>query len=535
ADDFDPRIFNVHMSASCFFRQAVSVDSNNHTLWMEYAEITYILQSYCSKYKDKATDYVPDRSFLLNICKEAYEKANICTDNDENKEDWTYLYMMAKIEEKLNRNKLSSPLKKYVDALDLLHEHKAVYPRRLGHHTATSSSKCTLLGCHAVEMFYRIHASTLKYLYRHSKESTDLTIDKLNELYEFLTEMQNKPFATSYYEKSTIPSDSHSGQLISDLYFPHKSDLITDPWLTTYNKCIWLCIEGLYICIARYNRHYRGLYRLAHFFHTSEHYRNNRLSLEFLLGGGVLELKNYPKIIGLYQERSKHNLFNGIWRIQPLDADRTGSFNASMYKSTRLFIDLLLQFDEHLFILIEVLRQLLDKPDLDKKYLREVERKMLCQHAIKNLFRTIKKKVLLKTRDDIEREGIKIISSIDENDTTNVSLPILFEISIKLYNLIKNYPEFYQHSRLDELVELTFQRYRAVLKYSSHLPENPKAENLTLIYTPKKLKQKKRPTTTDQSNANKRPCVESSASASASQVFQGLASFISNDFVTINE
>ncbi|CAF1362617.1 unnamed protein product [Rotaria sp. Silwood1] len=538
ADDFDPRIFNVHMSASCFFRQAVSVDSNNHTLWMEYAEITYILQSYCSKYKDKATDYVPDRSFLLNICKEAYEKANICTDNDENKEDWTYLYMMAKIEEKLHRNKLFSPLKKYAAALDLLHEHKAVYPRKLGHHTATSSSKGTLLGCHAVEMFYRIHASTLKYLNRHSKESSDLTMDKLNELYEFLTEMQNKPFATSYYEKSTILSDSHSGQLISDLYFPHKTDLIIDPWFALYNKCIWLCIEGLYICIARYNRHYRGFYRLAHFFHTTEHYRNDRLSLEFLLGGGVLELKNYPKIVGLYQERSKHNLFNGIWRIQPLDADRTGSFNASMYKSTRLLIDLLLQFDEHLFILFEVLRQLLDKPDLDKKYLREVERKMLCQHAIKNLFRTIKKKVLLKTRDDIEREGIKIISSIDENDTNNISLPILFEISIKLYNLIKNYPEFYQHSHLDELVELTFQRYRSILKYSSHLPENPKAENLTLIYTPKKLKQKKRPTTTDQSNVNKRPCVESSTSAStssSSQAFQGLASFIANDFVTINE
>ncbi len=64
--------------------------------------------------KDKAVEYVPDRSFLLNICKEAYEKANICTDNDENKEDWTYLYMMAKIEEKLHRNKLFDSLKKYV-------------------------------------------------------------------------------------------------------------------------------------------------------------------------------------------------------------------------------------------------------------------------------------------------------------------------------------------------------------------------------------------------------------------------------------
>jgi len=76
----------------------------------------------------------------------------------------------------------------------------------------------------------------------------------------------------------------------------------------------------------------------------------------------------------------------------------------------------------------------------------------------------IKKKVLLKTRDDIEREGIKIISSIDDNDSNSISLPVLFEISIKLYNLIKNYPEFYQHSRLDELVELTFQRYRSILR-----------------------------------------------------------------------
>ena len=44
------------MSASCFFRQAVSVDSNNHTLWMEYAEITYILQAYCSKYVSGGKD-----------------------------------------------------------------------------------------------------------------------------------------------------------------------------------------------------------------------------------------------------------------------------------------------------------------------------------------------------------------------------------------------------------------------------------------------------------------------------------------------
>jgi hypothetical protein len=56
----------------------------------------------------------------------------------------------------------------------------------------------------SLQMFYRIHASTLKYLNRHSKESPDFTIDKLNELHQLLTEMQTKPFATSYYEKSNM-------------------------------------------------------------------------------------------------------------------------------------------------------------------------------------------------------------------------------------------------------------------------------------------------------------------------------------------
>lgn len=122
------------------------------------------------------------------------------------------------------------------------------------------------------------------------------------------------------------PNDAHSAQIIRELYFPNQtstylslsrlfiyfplSDLLTDPWLIEYTKCIWLCIEGLYLCVARYSRHYRGLFRLAHFFHTNEYYRNDRLSLEFLLGGKVFELRNYPKVIGLFQERSKHNLFN---------------------------------------------------------------------------------------------------------------------------------------------------------------------------------------------------------------------------------
>lgn len=93
---------------------------------------------------------------------------------------------------------------------------------------------------------------------------------------------------------------------------------------------------------------------------------------------------------------------------------------------------------------------------------------MLCQYTIKNLFRIIKKKVLLKTREDIEREGVTIMSSVEDNDPNSIPLPALFEIAIKFYTLIKNYPDFAQNTRLDELVESTFQRYRSILKVKGH-------------------------------------------------------------------
>lgn len=76
----------------------------------------------------------------------------------------------------------------------------------------------------------------------------------------------------------------------------------------------------------------------------------------------------------------------------------------------------------------------------------------------------IKKRIVLKTHEDLKREGMELLASIDEHDTTSIPLPILFEVSIKLYSLVKNFPEFAKNSKLDELVELTFQRYRSILR-----------------------------------------------------------------------
>lgn len=117
-------------------------------------------------------------------------------------------------------------------------------------------------------------------------------------------------------------TDGRSSDQIRQIYFPTRS-ISDDQWLKLYDQCVWLAIEGLYICVARYNRHYRGLFRLAHFFHTNEYFRNQRLSIDIFLGGQIFELKNYPKIIGLFQERSKHNLFN----VKTIEFQRFSSKN----------------------------------------------------------------------------------------------------------------------------------------------------------------------------------------------------------------
>lgn len=75
--------------------------------------------------------------------------------------------------------------------------------------------------------------------------------------------------------------------------------------------------------------------------------------------------------------------------------------------------------------------------------------------------------VVGKTREDLEREALTLLTTFDLNDTSNIPLPFLFDIAIRLYNLVKTSPEFFVHSRLNELVELTFQRYRAILKVRS--------------------------------------------------------------------
>ncbi|CAF1081361.1 unnamed protein product, partial [Didymodactylos carnosus] len=540
-DEYNSVIFEEYNSAKCFFTQAISIDNNNHTLWMEYGEVTYVLHAYCSKYRTQSSAIILDRSTLLDRCKTAYITGNLCTDN-EHKEEWAYLYMSGKIQQKQQRYHLTEYLQKFIQALDILHEQKAQYPRKLGHQNATNT-KQTHLAAHALEMFYRIHGTSLKYISAYSHHQF-VTLEQLNDLIQLLQNIQHKPFWTSFYERTNVSHDRRSAQVIHEMYFSSdrkfdNSDQNHD-WINAYTKCVMLCVDGLYLCIVKYNRHYRALYRLAHFYHTDHYFKNDRLSLDFLIGGKALALEHYPQVTGLFEERTKTNLFNGIWRLQPLDLERCGSFNSSMYKCTLLLIDLLASLNENI-ILFDIVKQLYTKPEFEKKYLLENERKHACHRTISTLIKKLIDEISSKTMGEIELEALTLIAEPEECPP----LPKLFELTINLYNLTKT-TEFFHDYDLSQLVQLGYQRYKPILKSARLLPENITSDRLAVIYAAKKKNiPKKRPPappppppSTNQNSVTplqspqspqKRLCLEQDKFQSNSNEFQDLMEVKSNE------
>ncbi|KAM8866749.1 calcineurin-binding protein cabin-1 isoform 1-T1 [Synchiropus picturatus] len=142
-----------------------------------------------------------------------------------------------------------------------------------------------------------------------------------------------------------------------------------------------LCVRGLFLCLSRFPQHYKSLYRLAFFYSSSKTHQNLQWARDVLLGSGVpwQQLKHMPAQ-GLFCERNKTNLFNGIWRIPVDEIDRPGSFASHMNRSIVLLLDVLSQLKDQ-DTLLKVSFMLQRTPDQGKKYLRDVDRQVLAKRA----------------------------------------------------------------------------------------------------------------------------------------------------------
>ncbi|XP_057211777.1 calcineurin-binding protein cabin-1 isoform X3 [Triplophysa rosa] len=142
-----------------------------------------------------------------------------------------------------------------------------------------------------------------------------------------------------------------------------------------------LCVRSLFLCLSRFPQHYKSLYRLANLYAYSRTRKNLQWARDVLLGSSVpwQQLKHMPAQ-GLFCERNKTNLFNGIWRIPVDEIDRPGSFASHMNKSIVLLLDVLSHLKDH-HTLLKISLMLQRTPDQGKKYLRDVDRQVLAKRA----------------------------------------------------------------------------------------------------------------------------------------------------------
>nr|XP_055023492.1 calcineurin-binding protein cabin-1 isoform X2 [Misgurnus anguillicaudatus] len=142
-----------------------------------------------------------------------------------------------------------------------------------------------------------------------------------------------------------------------------------------------VCVRSLFLCLSRFPQHYKSLYRLAKLYAYSKTHKNLQWARDVLLGSSVSwqQLKHMPAQ-GLFCERNKTNLFNGIWRIPVDEIDRPGSFASHMNRSIVLLLDVLFQLKDH-HTLLKISLMLQRTPDQGKKYLRDVDRQGLAKRA----------------------------------------------------------------------------------------------------------------------------------------------------------
>lgn len=125
------------------------------------------------------------RDYLLRLSEKACLHAEDCA---ERHETWLSQYMLGKTLEKLARNEPWRYLSQYTAAAKCLHFDKASYPVKITYY------KTPRLAVEALEMFYRIFASSLKFLCR-SRRSDHSDLKAFQAVQYHIDKAEKGPFA----------------------------------------------------------------------------------------------------------------------------------------------------------------------------------------------------------------------------------------------------------------------------------------------------------------------------------------------------
>lgn len=193
------------------FETCLKLRDKHTMLWIEYGTFTYMLHSYCSRSLKHASEMLSMEGFafmetykdkFLKIAYNCFHTVDLYlleasateTEDESHDEKWLYHYMLGKVAEKKKE-----PPKVYMDhylkASKYLYECNATYPIRINHSNPQN------LSIEALEIFYRITSSIIKYLEQHDQVKRD--VGKLFE--KMLRELSTSPFA---YNKAKLDNNS---------------------------------------------------------------------------------------------------------------------------------------------------------------------------------------------------------------------------------------------------------------------------------------------------------------------------------------
>ncbi|XP_017772871.1 PREDICTED: calcineurin-binding protein cabin-1-like [Nicrophorus vespilloides] len=170
-------------SARVCFKEALKLNDVHITLWIEFGAFEYMVHSFCSRILKYDSEKLSMEKFeVLESEKDSYldgsRKAFELTlnlysvDQAEPDERWLYHYMIAKISEKKQEHP-SVYLHHYNAAAELLHENKCAYPEKINY------SSPQRMSVEALEVYYRMNASILKYLELHDGKLITMEVGKL--------------------------------------------------------------------------------------------------------------------------------------------------------------------------------------------------------------------------------------------------------------------------------------------------------------------------------------------------------------------
>ncbi|XP_078360870.1 calcineurin-binding protein cabin-1-like isoform X1 [Oculina patagonica] len=153
------------------------------------------------------------------------------------------------------------------------------------------------------------------------------------------------------------------------------------------------CNHALEYCLRRFPQHHKSRYRLAYVYYYSPEHKETSACRDLLFGSNTRQHKTFPfPHQGVFNGKSKTNLFSAFWRIPEEDIDRPGCFCTHTYKSVALLLEVLKELNEwDTLLLIQTL--LYRTPEQGKKYLRDNERHYLARKAFEYSLEIMKARV----------------------------------------------------------------------------------------------------------------------------------------------